>query len=155
VKKTSKSTMMGSVIMPPPAESLLPLVAKIVSAHVEYNDVRPQDLARLIRDVYQALAGVVAAAESRAGDDREVPPPHRGSTVQTVFNDHLVCMECGLHMKMLKRHLQTVHDSTPAQYRAKWRLPGNYPMVARQYAELRSSLAKGSGLGKRPGPRKE
>jgi predicted transcriptional regulator len=72
---------------------------------------------------------------------------------QTVFDDHLICLECGLHMKMLKRHLQTVHKETPAQYRAKWHLAGDYPMVARQYAALRSDLAKESGLGKRPAPR--
>ena len=66
----------------------------------------------------------------------------KASSGQTVFDSHLICMECGLHMKMLKRHLQTVHNMTPAEYREKWHLTGDYPMVAQQYAALRSSLAK-------------
>jgi predicted transcriptional regulator len=66
---------------------------------------------------------------------------------QTVFEDRLICMEDGLTMKMLKRHLLTVHGMTPDEYRAKWKLPANYPMVAPQYARLRSDLALESGLG--------
>jgi predicted transcriptional regulator len=69
---------------------------------------------------------------------------------QTVFDDRLICMEDGLSMKMLKRHLLTVHGMTPDEYRAKWNLPGDYPMVASQYAKLRSSLAVQSGLGLKP-----
>jgi len=69
---------------------------------------------------------------------------------ETVFEDHLVCMEDGLPMKMLKRHLLTVHGMTPDEYRAKWGLPENYPMVAAEYAKLRSSLALQSGLGLKP-----
>lgn len=136
--------------MPSTADPLLSLVAQIVSAHVEHNDTPAQTVPDLIRAVYQALA----AAGSGAGQAADVAPAVRKRpSGPTVFGDHLVCMECGLHMKMLKRHLQTVHNETPAQYRAKWNLPGDYPMVARQYAALRSSLAKASGLGKRPAPR--
>ncbi len=69
---------------------------------------------------------------------------------QTVFGDHLICMEDGLSMKMLKRHLLTVHGMTPDEYRAKWGLPESYPMVAADYAKLRSSLALQSGLGLKP-----
>ena len=69
---------------------------------------------------------------------------------QTVFDDHLICMEDGLSMKMLKRHLLTVHGMTPDEYRAKWGLPESYPMVATEYAKLRSSLALQSGLGLKP-----
>jgi predicted transcriptional regulator len=76
------------------------------------------------------------------------PPVPDGG--RTVFSDHLVCMDCGLSMKMLKRHLITVHAVTPEEYREKWSLPPDYPMVASEYAALRSSLAKQSGLGKRP-----
>jgi predicted transcriptional regulator len=130
---------------------LLPFVARIVCAHVEHNHVAAGALPGLIRDVYQALSDVGSADD--AGPVRnEVAQtaPRRLSAGQTVFDDHLVCLECGLHMKMLKRHLQTVHKLSPAQYRAKWRLAGDYPLVARQYAALRSNLAKESGLGKRP-----
>ncbi len=72
---------------------------------------------------------------------------------QTVFGDHLICMEDGLSMKMLKRHLLTVHGITPDEYRAKWGLPESYPMVAADYARLRSTLARESGLGLKPDDR--
>jgi predicted transcriptional regulator len=72
---------------------------------------------------------------------------------QTVFGDHLICMEDGLSMKMLKRHLLTVHGITPDEYRAKWDLPESYPMVAADYAKLRSTLARESGLGLKPDDR--
>jgi predicted transcriptional regulator len=137
--------------MPQSDDHLLVLVTQIVSAHVEHNETPSRALPGLIRDVYRALASV----ESRAPAPVKSPliadaPARKAPPGQTVFDDHLVCLECGLHMKMLKRHLQTVHNETPAQYRTKWRLAGDYPMVARQYAELRSGLAKESGLGKRP-----
>jgi predicted transcriptional regulator len=140
----------GSATMPTTDDPLLSLVAQIVSAHVEHNDTHAAALPDLIRDVYGALA----SAGTQASQSAPAPAARRkGPSSQTVFDDHLVCMDCGLHMKMLKRHLQTVHSETPAQYRAKWSLPGDYPMVAREYATLRSSLAKESGLGKRLGPR--
>jgi predicted transcriptional regulator len=135
--------------MPSTADPLLSLVAQIVSAHVGHNETPARGVPDLIRSVYQALttAGSGASQPSTAPVTRKRPPG------PTVFSDHLVCMECGLHMKMLRRHLKTVHKETPAQYRAKWGLSGDYPMVARQYAALRSSLAKKSGLGKRAVPR--
>jgi len=140
--------------MPQPDDSLLSLVAQIVSAHVEHNATPTQALPDLIRDVWLALASAGTDATAQPGRTGTTPAATREDTAgHTVFEDHLVCLECGLHMKMLKRHLQTVHNMTPAQYRAKWRLPGDYPLVARQYAALRSSLAKASGLGRRTGPR--
>jgi len=132
--------------LPKAGDSLLSLVAQIVIAQVQHNETPRHALPGLIRDVYRALAN--------AGETTPRPPPAvTAPEGQTVFEDHLICMDCGAHMKMLKRHLQTVHDTTPAQYRAKWNLAGDYPMVARQYAALRSSLARDSGLGKRPVPR--
>jgi predicted transcriptional regulator len=140
--------------MPQSEDSLLSLVARIVSAYVEHNATPTRALPGLIRDVWLALANVETEPATQPSRGRTATAGPREDTAgQTVFDDHLVCMECGLHMKMLKRHLQTVHNETPAQYRAKWRLPGDYPMVASQYAALRSSLAKESGLGRRPGPR--
>ena len=152
--------------MPYSADPLLPLATQIVSAYVESHDVTADDMPGLIKDVYQALTevGGIERDETRLAPSFSVrsfsassPAPaaapassRRNGGGQTVFDDHLVCMDCGLHMKMLKRHLQTVHGLAPAQYRAKWHLPGDYPMVARQYADLRSNLAKESGLGKRP-----
>ena len=130
-------------------DRLLTIVASIVSAHVAHNDVRSALLPGLIRDVYQALASTEASPDPAVAHG----PGRKRSAGQSVFDDHLICLDCGANMKMLKRHLQTVHRMSPAQYRAKWSLPSDYPMVARQYAALRSSLAKESGLGKRPGPR--
>jgi len=135
--------------MPQAGLSLLSLTAQIIIAHVQHNQTPPAVLPDLIRDVYLALASATPPGE-RNGRDAAVP---RAANGQTVFNDHLICLECGLHMKMLKRHLLTVHGTTPALYREKWTLAGDYPMVARDYAALRSSLAKDSGLGKRPAPR--
>ncbi len=128
--------------MPQSGNSLLSLAAQIVVAHVENNDTPGGALPGLIRGVYEALARAGSSEQAR-----EAAAPE-SSAQETVFHDHLVCMECGVHMKMLKRHLITLHNTTPAQYRTRWRLPGDYPMVARQYASLRSSLAKESGLGK-------
>ena len=120
--------------MPESDDPLLTLVARIVSAQVEHNDTPAEALPGLIRDVYQALANVETNAAVRT---RPIPPADRDkSASQTVFDDYLICMECGLHMKMLKRHLLTVHNATPAHYREKWSLSGDYPMVARRYAQL-------------------
>lgn len=128
-------------------ETILSLTARIVSAHAGHQPVPARALPGLIREVYQALAeagghGIETAAPA--------PAPSTSPAGATVFADRLVCQDCGMSMKMLKRHLKTVHDMTPAQYRAAWNLPPDYPMVAREYATLRSNLAKESGLGKRP-----
>jgi predicted transcriptional regulator len=149
-EKNVRTTHSGSVTMTQADDPLLPLVARIVSAYVEHNETRSDALSGLIRGVYQVLANAGSGTVARPRQTEAAPVAARkGPGGQTVFADHLVCMECGLHMKMLKRHLKTVHKESPAQYRTKWNLPGDYPMVARQYAALRSSLAKESGLGKR------
>ena len=122
--------------MPQSGDPVLLLAVQIVIAHIGHNDTPASALPTLIRDVHRAL---VSVGGTRGEAARE-----------TVFDDHLVCLECGLHIKVLRRHLQTVHNTTSEQYRAKWHLPGDYPMVAREYAALRSSLARRSGLGKRP-----
>jgi MucR family transcriptional regulator, transcriptional regulator of exopolysaccharide biosynthesis len=133
-------------------DPLLSHVANIASAYAGHNKLPDKALPGLIRSVYDALTSVgpeAMVAPVRAS----APTAAKSPGGRTVFDDHLVCLDCGLHMKMLKRHLQTVHDMTPAEYRAKWKLNGDYPMVARQYAALRSTLAKESGLGKRQVPR--
>ena len=108
------------------------------------------------------MPGMVVAQRTQVGRDRyehdrdghATSHAHNGyvhpSYGQTVFGDHLICMDCGLSMKMLKRHLLTVHGTTPDDYRTKWGLPESYPMVAAEYAKLRSSLALQSGLGLKP-----
>jgi predicted transcriptional regulator len=123
-------------------EDVLGLTAQIVSAHVTKNPVPVDELPALIREVYKTLAtvGDVAAPVG-------VPKPSVPVT-KSVFPDYIVCLEDGKQMTMLKRHLMTEHNMTVDQYRSKWGLPSNYPMVAPNYAETRSTLAKKMGLGR-------
>src|SRR5690349_3748555 len=122
-------------------ELLLGLAAQIVSAHVSNNMVVSADLPKLISDVHRALA--------TAGQPTAPPRGEPAVSVrQSVKPDHLVCLECGKHFSMLKRHLATDHELTPEQYRQKWELPASYPIVAPNYAKIRSALAKEVGLGK-------
>jgi predicted transcriptional regulator len=126
-----------------PTADLLTLAATIVSAHVENNEVGHKDVPRLIREVYETLAEVDAT--------RPRMPPASATTAAAAkpTGDLLTCLECGMTMKMLKRHLLTVHGLTPEEYRRKHNLPDDAPMVTSNYAALRSHLAKASGLGKR------
>jgi predicted transcriptional regulator len=153
-------------------QHILALSAQIVSAHAGNNQVGADALPHMIRNVYNTLAALgplVAHAPvvmqtkndtMHSGHDHVVYQNGHAHNVyehpiygQTVFNDHLICMEDGLSMKMLKRHLLTVHGMTPDEYRSKWSLPESYPMVAGDYAKLRSSLALQSGLGLKPDSR--
>ncbi len=144
-------------------EHILTLAARIVAAHVGNNSTSTEAVPDLIRTVYETLADVDPAGVQYMPNEREPVAPKRarpaahgdtvhGDTVHgdTVHADHLVCLECGMTMKMLKRHLATVHDLTPDEYRAKHNLADDYPTVTANYADLRSKLAKQSGLGKRP-----
>ncbi len=131
---------------------VLGLTAQIVSAHVANNKVATEELAGLIQQVYHALNGSEAASASapaRAPAPTDRPKPAVAIS-KSVFNDYIVCLEDGKKLKMLKRHLQTAYGMTPEQYRARWGLDSNYPMVAPEYAKKRSSLAKAIGLGTRP-----
>lgn len=139
---------------PPAASStgVLGLTAQIVSAHVGNNKVAAEELPGLIQQVYLALNGSTAGAPqapARPAAAAERPKPAVPIS-RSVFSDHIVCLEDGKKLKMLKRHLQTAYHMTPEQYRARWGLDGNYPMVAPEYAKKRSSLAKAIGLGTRP-----
>lgn len=132
------------------SDALRRLAAQIVIAQVAHNETPTSAVPELVRAVYSALANAGSEAAPAAPAGVRHTAARKTAAGQTVFDSHLICLECGLHMKMLKRHLLTVHNTTPAQYREKWHLAGDYPMVANQYAALRSSLAKESGLGKRP-----
>ena len=127
-----------------PNRPVLALTAQIVSAHVAHNSVSVEGLPTLIQRVYQALTN--AGAEQPAAPER---PPPAVSPKRSVFPDHIVCLEDGKKFKTLKRHLQIDHHMTPAQYRERWGLPADYPMVSPAYAEHRSSLAKQIGLGRK------
>jgi predicted transcriptional regulator len=124
---------------------LLELTAQIVSAHVGHNEVPQDTLPTLMRSVYATLAGT----QKPSAEVAEKPQP-AVPVKKSVFPDFIICLEDGKKLKMLKRHLQTTYQLTPAQYREKWGLPHDYPMVAPSYAERRSVLAKTIGLGRKP-----
>ena len=123
-------------------DTLLTLTADIVAAHVSNNSVAVSDLPNLIQNVHQALTDITA---SQAASD-EKPEP-KVSVRSSIKPDSITCLECGKKQKMLKRHLMTNHGETPAEYRQKWGLSSDYPMVAPNYAEQRRTLAKSIGLG--------
>lgn len=122
--------------------TLIALTADIVAAHVGNNAIEIGEIPALIRSVHGALSGLGAVAEAPA-QKAEPAVPVRSS----VKPDYIVCLEDGRKLKMLKRHLMTHYNLTPDQYRARWNLPADYPMVAPNYAEQRRSLAKQIGLG--------
>ena len=123
-------------------DTLLTLTADIVAAHVSNNSVAVNDLPNLIQNVHSALSGI---SSSRAAPEPKPEPkvPIRSS----IKPDYIVCLEDGKRLKMLKRHLMTHYNLTPDQYRQKWGLSSDYPMVAPNYAEQRRTLAKSIGLG--------
>jgi predicted transcriptional regulator len=121
---------------------LLALTSDIVSSHVANNTVAVSDLPQLINNVYATLAGL--AQPEKAPEPRPEPAVPVRSSIKP---DYIVCLEDGKKLKMLKRHLMTAYGMTPDQYRAKWGLPADYPMVAPNYAEARRALAKEIGLG--------
>ena len=130
------------------SETLITLTADIVSAHVGNNSVAVGDLPTLIGNVYNALAGL----DTPAPLEQAAPEP-AVSVRTSIKHDYVVCLEDGKKLKMLKRHLATRYNLTPDQYRARWSLPADYPMVAPAYAEKRRDLAKQIGLGRKPGAR--
>ncbi len=122
---------------------LLELTTEIVSAHVSNNTLAVNDLPQLIQDVYATLANVGDGAGLS-----EKPQP-AVSVKKSVTPDHIICLEDGKKLKMLKRHLKTAYNMTPEEYRERWNLSRDYPMVAPNYAKHRSELAKEIGLGKK------
>ena len=122
---------------------LLELTSEIVAAHVSNNTLAVNDLPQLIKDVYFTLANV---DENQGLPERLNPPV---SIKKSVTPDFIVCLEDGKKLKMLKRHLKTAYNMTPEEYRQRWSLPLDYPMVAPNYAKHRSDLAKEIGLGRK------
>jgi len=127
-------------------ETLITLTSDIVAAHVSNNNVNGDELPALITNVYGALAGLGSSPAPV-----EVRPEPAVSVRASIKPDYIVCLEDGKKLKMLKRHLMTHYQMTPEQYRQRWNLPADYPMVAPNYAEKRRELAKKIGLGRKPG----
>ena len=130
-------------------ETLITHTTDIVVSYVSNNSVGAEDVAELIRNVYGTLAEL--GQESAAPEARPEPAVAVRSSVK---KDHIVCLEDGKRMKMLKRHLMIDDGMTPDEYRARWNLPSDYPMVAPDYADKRRDLAKKIGLGRKPGQRR-
>ena len=132
---------------------VIEMTADIVSAYVGNNAVTAADLPALIQSVHRALTGISSGVETAEVAPKEPAVPVRRS----ITPDFLVCLEDGRKFKSLKRHLRTKYNMSPEEYRAKWNLPKDYPMVAPNYAKARSDLAKQMGLGHggRQAPRKK
>jgi len=130
----------------------LELAAQIVSAHVSNNTVEAAALPNLIQEVYKALSGLKSGVSDLPAPEKPIPAV---PIKKSVYPDYIICLEDGKKLKMLKRHLQSSYNMTPEQYRERWGLPRDYPMVAPSYAERRSDLAKEIGLGRKSEPSAE
>ena len=129
------------------SDSLIMLTSDIVASYVTHNSLGVDEVNSLIQGVYTSLSGLGEPAEEPRSDPAV-------SIRSSVKKDYLVCLEDGKKMKMLKRHLMTEHGLTPDEYRARWGLSADYPLVAPDYAAKRSELAKKSGLGRMPGQKR-
>ena len=129
-------------------ETHIDLTTSIVSAYVSHNSLRTADLPELIASVYSALRGLGTPVEAPAVI---VPPAPAVPIKKSVTDDYIICLEDGKKFRSLKRHIGTVYNLSPEQYREKWGLPRDYPMVAPAYSAIRSRLAKDIGLGQQRG----
>ena len=132
-------------------DDILKLVTEIVAAYVSKNPVAAHELPEIIKNVHATLGGF-------NGEAQALPRPPAVSVKKSVHDDYIVCLEDGKKLKMLKRYLRARYKMTPDEYRARWNLPADYPMVAPNYAQKRSDFAKKIGLGKgegRKGKRKK
>ncbi|MBN8950733.1 MAG: MucR family transcriptional regulator [Rhizobium sp. 60-20] len=126
-------------------ERFIELASKIVSAYVLRNATAPEDLPRLIMETYSALAGSQQPATSSSSTEKLLKPAV--PIKKSITDDYLICLEDGGKYKSLKRHLNSKYGLTPEEYRRKWGLPADYPMVSASYAATRSTLAKKALLG--------
>jgi len=133
----------------PTQTDILELTSEIVSAHASNNTIAANDLPQMIKDVFATLQTLGSGVPTQERPQPAVP------VKKSVTPDYIVCLEDGKQLKMLKRHLKTSYNMTPEEYRERWGLPADYPMVAPNYAKKRSSLAKKIGLGRKPGARQK
>jgi len=138
---------MSEAPVEPKKGDLLRLTAEVAAAYLGKNTVAVNQLPEVIRTIYSSLGGANTALQSSATAPVEAGKP-AVPVKKSITPEYLVCLEDGKKLKMLKRHLRSVYNMTPEQYRAKWNLPADYPMVAPKYAEQRSVFAKKIGLGK-------
>ena len=136
-------------VQPDTAEMLVTHTTDIVTSYVANNPVAADEVSPLIQNVYNALSGLSGGAAP--AEERPEPAVSIRSSVK---RDHIVCLEDGKKLQTLKRHLMTAHGMTPDEYRRRWDLPSDYPIVAPAYAEKRSDMAKQIGLGRKPGQKR-
>jgi predicted transcriptional regulator len=134
----------------PASDRILALTAEIVTAWVSANKASPTVIPGLVQDVRQTLAGLTSGEAGVPGQIGSRSPAV--ASRKSVFANRVVCLECGREMISLRRHLRDAHGLTPERYRLKWRLSAGHPIVAPDYAKLRSAMAKASGLGRRDKP---
>jgi predicted transcriptional regulator len=131
-----------------PNDGLVELTAEIVSAYVTNNPVPVSDLPALIESVHRSISNLGSSANDVKAEADQKPAVNPKRSVQ---NDYIVCLEDGQKFRSLKRHLSSKYGMTPEEYRLKWNLPADYPMVAPSYAKARSEMAKSMGLGRKAG----
>ena len=129
---------------------ILGLATEIVAAYVSRNQMAQADLPGLIQSVHATLAGLAGGAPAEAEAPVEERPAPAVSIKASVKKDAITCLDCGKSFKTLKRHLSTEHDMSPADYKARWDLPKDYPLVAPSYSKRRADTAKKIGLGRKP-----
>ncbi len=128
-------------------EEVLRMAVDVVAAYLSNNQVASAQIPDVISSVFQSLSDLdVTPSETKAEPQRPAVPVRK-----SVTPDYIICLEDGKKLKMLKRHLQTTYNMSPDEYRTKWSLPADYPMVAPNYAKQRSDFAKRIGLGRKPG----
>ena len=128
-----------------PLEEVLPMTVDIVASYLAKNQIPASEIPNLINTVHGSLMGLGNAESTAAKTANQKPAV---SIKKSITPDYIYCLEDGRKLKMLKRHLRTAYGMTPDEYRAKWRLPSDYPMVAPNYAKKRSAFAKEIGLGR-------
>jgi predicted transcriptional regulator len=139
------------------ADDFIHLAAEIAAAYVANNSIPSAELPTFLKSIHASLRDMAGAASASNAAEEPAPAPVKQAAPQTpsvpinktVTPDHIICLEDGQSFRSLKRHLGTAHQMTPQQYREKWGLPADYPMVAPNYAEARSAMAKKIGLGQR------
>jgi predicted transcriptional regulator len=131
---------------------LLALTTQIVSAYLGRQSIAQQEIRSTIRLVHETLSDLRRAAGEAGATGRPAPAQRRPAVpvARSITRDYLICLEDGKRLKTLKRHLRAAYGMTPDAYRARWGLPPDYPMVAPGYADRRSALARGQGLGRKP-----
>ena len=130
-----------------PAEELLRMTSEVAAAYVSNNNLPSAQLPDVIRTIHESLAGLSGAKVAAASE----PPTPAVAIKKSITPDYIVCLEDGKKLKMLKRHLRSTYNMTPDEYRHRWSLPADYPMVAPNYAAQRSAFAKKIGLGRNGG----